>query len=110
MDLLRTHEIYVNVCMNSFIIDVEAPWSAVGLNKNEYPEHKSNVECLLYLHFRDSWCLIHVVLKVLFGGSRVQELLSAAGIPFYLALEGNTSVLMIWLTFFPKTCLSLRFL
>lgn len=55
MDLLSAHEIYVNVCMNSFIIDKEALWSAVGLNKNEHPKYKSNVECLLYLHFRDNW-------------------------------------------------------
>lgn len=67
MDLLRTRKIYVNVCMNSFIIDVGALWSTVELNKNEYPKHKSNVECLSYLHFTDNWCFIHVIFKVLFG-------------------------------------------
>lgn len=56
MDLLRIREIYVNECMNSFIIDREALWSTVRLNKNEYPKHKSNVEDLSYLHFRDNWC------------------------------------------------------
>lgn len=73
MDLLRPHEIYGNVCMNSFIIDVEALWSAVGLNKNEYPKYKSNVECLLYLHFRDNWCFIHGVLRALFGRRAMQK-------------------------------------
>lgn len=53
--------------MNSFIIDAEALWSTVGLNKNEYPKYKSNVECLLDLHFRENLCFIHVIFKVLFG-------------------------------------------
>lgn len=51
----------------------KALWSTVGLNKNEYPKHKSNVECLLYLHFRDNWCFIHVIFKVLFGRRIVGE-------------------------------------
>lgn len=66
IDLRRTHEIYVNVCMNSFVIDVEALWSTVDLNKNEYPKYKSNVEGVLYLHFRDDWSFIHGILKGLF--------------------------------------------
>lgn len=53
MDLVSTHEIYVNVCMNSFIICTGALWSAVGLNENEkIKRQKSNVKCLLCLHFR----------------------------------------------------------
>lgn len=48
---------YVNVCMNSFVIDVEVLWSTVDLNKNEYSKYKSNVEGLLYFHFRDDWSL-----------------------------------------------------
>lgn len=71
MDLLSSREIYVNVCMNSFVIDVEALWSTVGLNKNEYPKYKSNVEGVLYLHFRDDWCFIHGILNGLFGRRKV---------------------------------------
>lgn len=54
MDLVRTREIYVNVCMNSFVIDVQALWSTVGLNENDNPKCKSDVEGALYLHFRDN--------------------------------------------------------
>lgn len=71
MDLLSSREIYVNVCMNSFVIDVEGLWSTVGLNKNDYPKYKSNVEGVLYLHFRDDCCFIHGVLNGLFGRRKV---------------------------------------
>lgn len=57
---------YVNVCMNSFVIDVEVLWSTVDLNKNEYSKYKSNVEGLLYFHFRDDWSFIHGIVKGLF--------------------------------------------
>lgn len=48
--------------MNSFVIDVEALWSTVDLNKNEYPKYKSNVEGVLYLHFRDDWDIERAIL------------------------------------------------
>lgn len=77
MDLLRTREIYVNVCMNSFIIDVEALWSTVGLNKNEYPKHKSNVEGLSYLHLRDNWCFIHDIQSALWQENSLRTMQTA---------------------------------
>lgn len=67
MDLVRTREIYVNVCMNSFVIDIQALWSTVGLNENDNPKCKSDVEGALYLHFRDNCRFIHGILKGLCG-------------------------------------------
>lgn len=44
-------EIYANVCMTSFNIDMEALWSAVGLNKNEFPQRQSQMfsVCCVYI-------------------------------------------------------------
>lgn len=69
MDLVRIREIYVNVCMNSFVVDTEALWSTVGLHENDDPKYKSDVEGVLYLHSRDNCRLIHRRLKA-FSGSR----------------------------------------
>lgn len=59
MDLVRTREIYVNVCMNSFVMDTEARWSKVALHENDEAKYKSDVEGVLYLHSRDNCRLIH---------------------------------------------------
>lgn len=58
------HEMYANLCMTSFNISMEALWSAVGLNENEFPQRLSqmlNLYCVYKL--RGIRFFIHVILR-----------------------------------------------
>lgn len=65
--------------MNSFIIDAEALWSTVGLNKNEYPKYKSNVECLLDLHFRENLFYSCDIQSALWQENRLTSMQTVSG-------------------------------